>query len=537
MAVELKKILISDEVDPLCMKVFEENGIHAVKKTKLTKEELMNEIKGYDGLIVRSATKVTKEIIEAGSHLKIIGRAGTGVDNVDIEAATRKGVIVMNTPGGNTISAAEHTCALISALARNVPAGDASMKAGRWDRKLFMGSELGGKTLAILGLGQIGKQVAIRMQSYGMRTIGFDPFVTKEQAAEFGVEGMNVEEIWPQADYITVHVPLIKATKHWINAETLALCKPTVRILNVARGGIIDEVALLEKINAGLVAGAGLDVFESEPPTGAGAELAKHPKVIATPHLGASTIEAQTRVAVEIAQQFVDFTNGKALFGAINAGALANALDPKCQSLIQLATALGAFGCKLATADEKLGNAETKLKIVGCGEALKKANYLMNAALVGVLHAATPNGFNLINAPKYAEEKSVKAEFIHEPAVPSIKMAGIAAAVKLCLEGKAKTWELVGTTTPAGPMLLSIDGVDFPFGCPLTGPQIVLFKGAPTALPSIMAFLTTKKASIGSLVVSSPLKDGSFWAVCNVSGDIESGRDLQNFQVAASIEI
>ena len=347
----------------------------------------------------------------------------------------------------------------------------------------------------------------------------------------------SIEEIWPQADYITVHVPLIKATKHWINAESLSLCKPTVRILNVARGGIVDEAALLENINAGLVAGAALDVFETEPPTGAGAELAKHPKVIATPHLGASTIEAQTRVAVEIAQQFVDFTNGKALFGAINAGALANALDPKCQSLIQLATTLGAFGCKLASADKALGAAETKLKVVGCGENMKKANYLLNAALVGVLHAATPNGFNLINAPKYAEEKSVKAEYIHEPAVPSTKMAGVNAAVKLCIEGKGKTWELVGTTTPAGPLLLSIDGVDFPFGCPLNGPQMVLVKGAPTALPQMMASVAAKGASVGSLVASSTLKDGSMWAVCNVNGSFEAENELKDFQFATSIEI
>jgi len=533
MAVELKRILISDEVDPKCLQVFEQNGIQAVKKTKLSKEELMKEIKEYDGLIVRSATKVTKEIIEAGSRLKIVGRAGTGVDNVDTEAATRKGVIVMNTPGGNTISAAEHTCALISALARNVAAGDASMKAGRWDRKLFMGSELAGKTLAILGLGQIGKQVAIRMQSYGMRTIGTDPFVTKEQAKEFGVERFEIEEIWPQADYITVHVPLIPATKHWINASSLSRCKPSVRILNVARGGIIDEQALLDKINAGLVAGAALDVFETEPPTGAGAELAKHPKVIATPHLGASTIEAQTRVAVEIAQQFVDFTTGKSLFGAINARALASSLDPACQPAVRLAKALGALGCKLASADQSLGVSETRLRVIGCGAAMEKASYLLNAALVGVLHAATPNGFNLINAPKYAEEKAVKAEFVSgekDVATAMTELAGVENAVKLTIAGpKGNTVELAGATTPAGlPMLLSVDGVEFPCGWPLTGPKVVLVKGAPSSLVPLMPF--------GSLVTSAPLKDGSVWALCNASGGLKEEK-LRDFQVAACVEI
>jgi len=533
---ELKRVLISDEVDPKCIELFEKNGINAVKKTKLSKEELMKEIQDYDGLIVRSATKVTKDIIDASSRLKIVGRAGTGVDNVDIDAATRKGVIVMNTPGGNTISAAEHTCALICSLARNVAAGDASMKAGRWDRKLFMGHELSGKTLAILGLGQIGKQAALRMQAYGMRTIGYDPFVSKEQAAGFGVEAMSLDEIWPQADYITVHVPLIKATKHLINADVLSRCKPGVHILNVARGGIVDEAALLDKLNAGLVGGAGLDVFETEPPTGISAELAKHPKVIATPHLGASTVEAQTRVAVEIAQQFVDLTNGEALFGAINAGALVSTLDPKCQPWIRLAKSLGALACRTAAPEASLGAAEMRLKVIGCGEGLEKSKYLLNAVLVGVLHAATPNGFNLINAPKFAEEKLIKAEFTHETVVPSNKMADINAAIRLCVEGPGKTWEIVGTTSPAGPLLLSIDGVQFPFGCPLNGTEVLVVKAAPVAIPEMMASIVAKGASVGSFVASSTTEDGSAWAVVNVEGHFDAKTELKHLPFAASVE-
>lgn len=322
-----------------------------------------------------------------------------------------------------------------------------------------------------------------------------------------------------------------------INEKTLALCKPTVRILNVARGGIVDEAALLKGLNAGTVAGAALDVFETEPPTGVSLELAQHKNVIATPHLGASTIEAQTRVAVEIAQQFVDFTSGKSLFGAINAGALANALDPRCKPLIQLAKALGGLACKLASADKASGFGETKLKIVGCGESLKKANFLLNAALVGVLHAATPNGFNLINAPEYAKEKAIKAEFVHEDALPVTKLAGVEAAVKLCIEGQGRMWELVGTTTAAGPMLLSIDGIEFPFGCPLNGPQTVLVKGTAAALPQMMTAITAKNVSVCSLVTSSAMKDGSMWAVCNVGGGLEAEKDLQGFSIATSIEI
>jgi len=532
MASELKRILISDEVDQKCIDVFEKNGIQAVKKTKLTKDELIKEIQGYDGLIVRSATKVTKEIIDATTRLKIIGRAGTGVDNVDIPAATRKGVIVMNTPGGNTISAAEHTCALICSLARNVAAGDASMKAGRWDRKAFMGTELSGKTLAVLGLGQIGKQVALRMQAFGMRTIGYDPIVPAEAAAEFNTQKMSLEEIWPQADYITVHVPLLPSTRHMINADTLSVCKKGVAILNVARGGIVDEQALLDKLNEGIVSGAGLDVFETEPPKGVSLQLAQHPKVIATPHLGASTLEAQTRVAVEIAQQFVDFTNGTKLFGAMNAAAIASTLDPKCRVWVRLAQALGALVSKIAAG----GAADAKLEVVGCGAPLKNAKYLLNAALVGVLGADEPNGFNLINAPEFAKEKAIGAAFVDGAAVPLTKIAGIEAAVKVCVTAKGQTYEAVGTATPAGPLLLNLNGAEFPFGCALNGPEMVVAKLAPTEIPEMMASLMASGASVGSFVASSVQKDGSAWAIVNATGQCDA-KKLHQAQFVASLRV
>jgi len=537
MATELKRILISDEVDPKCIELFEKNGIQAVKKTKLSKEELIKEIQDYDGLIVRSATKVTKDIIDSTSRLKIIGRAGTGVDNVDIDAATRKGVIVMNTPGGNTISAAEHTCALICALARNVAAGDASMKAGRWDRKLFMGTELSGKTLAVLGLGQIGKQVALRMQAFGMRTIGFDPIVPAEAAAQFNVQKLSLEEIWPQADYITVHVPLLAATRHMINAEALSKCKKGVAILNVARGGIIDESALLDAINAGTVRGAALDVFETEPPVGVGAELAKHKNVIATPHLGASTLEAQTRVAVEIAQQFVDLTNGTKLFGAINAAPIASTLDPKCRMWVRLARSLGAVISKLACGNNNLGGAEgMQLRVIGCGEALQKAKYLLNAVLVGILDADEPNGFNLINAPQFAKERCIDATYLDEMALPVTKIDSVDAAVKVCVAGNGQSWEVVGTASSAGALLLSINGCEFPFGCPLNGPQIMVAKSAPTVVPELMASLVGGGAAVGSIVSSKALKDGSAWTLVNAEGLTSTKLDKQ-LEFAATIRI
>jgi len=312
------KILISDPLDTICAEILRKNGFE-VDQLKLTKEELLATIKNYDGLIVRSETKVTSEVLKAASKLKIVGRAGTGTDNIDIDVATSQNVLVMNTPGGNTISAAELTCILIASMARNVPAACASLKNGAWDRKLYSGDELYGKTLALLGLGRIGKEVALRMQSYGMKTIGYDPIIPGDVTKEFGVESMSLEEIWPKADYITVHTPLIPQTKHLINDAVFQKCKKGVRVINVARGGIIDEEALLKNLKTGQCGGAGLDVFVEEPPKSEYyKELLAHPKMVCTPHLGASTGEAQKRVCEEIAEQFVQFFKGEEFVGAVN---------------------------------------------------------------------------------------------------------------------------------------------------------------------------------------------------------------------------
>ncbi|CAH1237908.1 PHGDH [Branchiostoma lanceolatum] len=313
----IKKILISDSVAPECKEVLEKAGIVVEMKTDMTKDELCGKIKGYDGLIVRSATKVTADVIEASDCLKIVGRAGTGVDNVDIPSATKKNVVVMNTPGGNTLSAAEHTCFLIGSLARQIPQAHMSMKEGRWDRKKFMGNELYGKTLGIIGLGRIGKEVALRMQAFGMTTIGFDPIIDAKTASEFNVEWMSLEDLWPKCDYITVHVPLIPQTANLMNSAVFAKCKKGLKVLNVSRGGIISETDLLKALDDGVIAGAAIDTWEQEPTTNTA--LVNHPNVIAVPHLGANTREGQRRCAIEIAEQIVDWVNGKGLVGAVNA--------------------------------------------------------------------------------------------------------------------------------------------------------------------------------------------------------------------------
>lgn len=324
---EIKRVLVADAVDQACVDLLTQNAINVDCKYKLSKEQLIQEIGNYDGLIVRSDTKVTAEVIAAGTNLKVIGRAGAGVDNIDVEAATKKNIIVLNTPGGNAISACELTCTLITSLARHVVPGAASLKAGRWDRKLYAGHEIHGKVLGIIGLGRIGREVATRLQAWGMKTVGYDPIVSAEDAAKFNVEFLELEKIWPIADYVTLHTPLIPQTRNMINQKVFNTAKKGMRIVNVARGGIIDEAALLEALENGQCGGAALDVFEQEPPTNPiTLKLIQHPKVVATPHLGASTSEAQVRVAVEVAEQFVALTGKSSKFtttpGVINPAVL-----------------------------------------------------------------------------------------------------------------------------------------------------------------------------------------------------------------------
>ncbi|XP_017478488.1 PREDICTED: D-3-phosphoglycerate dehydrogenase-like [Rhagoletis zephyria] len=312
MSIDIKNVLICDAVDKACVELLQSNGISVDTKLKLPVNELVRVVKDYNAVIVRSDTKITAEVIKAGAEggkLKVVGRAGAGVDNIDVTAATQHGVVVLNTPGGNSISACELTCLLIGALARPIVPAAQSLKEGRWDRKLYSGFELYGKTLAIIGLGRIGREVAIRMKAWGMRTIGYDPITTEEEARAAGIEKMELDSIWPLADYITVHTPLIPQTRNLISGQTLAKCKRGVKVVNVARGGIVDEQAVIDALESGICAGAAFDVYPEEPPKSAVTKaLIAHPKVVATPHLGASTAEAQVRVAIEVAEQFIALT-------------------------------------------------------------------------------------------------------------------------------------------------------------------------------------------------------------------------------------
>jgi D-3-phosphoglycerate dehydrogenase len=296
----LAKILASDSIEKICRETFKSRGHELIEMPGISKSELIKVIGNYDGLVVRSGTKVVKEIIDAGINLKIIGRAGTGVDNIDVSAATSKGILVVNTPGGNTISTGELAMSHILALARNIPQATASLKEGRWDRSLYTGTELAGKTLGVIGVGRIGREVAKWCKGFGMNTIGYDPVMSEQSARSFGIDPVSIEELFQKSDFITIHTPLTKETQYIINSESLLKCKRGVRIVNCARGGIIDEVALLEALKSGQVGGVALDVFEVEPPGPESLELRMHPHAVISPHLGASTFDAQVRMNVMI---------------------------------------------------------------------------------------------------------------------------------------------------------------------------------------------------------------------------------------------
>ncbi|XP_072179535.1 D-3-phosphoglycerate dehydrogenase-like [Diadema setosum] len=508
MAYTLQRVLISDSVSPRCTEILKENGIAVDNKTKLSKEELLAEIPNYDGLIVRSATKVTAEVIQAGTRLKIIGRAGTGVDNIDISAATRQGVIVMNTPGGNTLSAAEHTCAMICCLSRSLPQAHHTLKNGKWDRKAFMGSELFGKTLGIVGLGRIGKEVAQRMQSFGMTTIGYDPIVSAEDARQSNIEWMTLEEMWPKCDYITVHTPLIPQTKGLLGDKSFQLCKPGVKVVNVARGGIIDEEALVRALDAGQCGGAALDVFVEEPPTNT--TLVQHAKVIVTPHLGASTVEAQERVACEIAEQFVDGANGKSLFGAINAQALTNALRPETKPMIELGEGLGVMAASLAKGQL---NAAT-VQVTTYGDEHKRAGSYMKAAVsAGILRVQTGgNNINLVNAQPLLTELGLKIDVNHEDSAPANSKASV--AVTITVGGNPH--RLGGAVLGPVPVLVEVDSATFDTGCPLSG-NCLLYRSQNAA--AVLAALAGGLGDKNQLLAfsSSAQINGESWSVVKLA--------------------
>ena len=396
------RVLVTDKLADEGLDLLrKEPGLEVVVPSKLDTKALRAALAEADGIVIRSGTQLTAEVLKDQPRLKVIARAGVGVDNIDVPTATRQGIVVMNTPGGNTVSTAEHTMALMLALSRNVAKANDSLKAGRWDRNKFTGSQLGGKILGVVGLGRVGLAVAKRAQGFDMQVVGFDPFLSRERAAEHGIEGLSLEELWPRCDYITVHTPLSDETRDIINAEAIAKMKPGVRIVNCARGGLVNEADLLDGLNSGKVAGAAIDVFDPEPPP-ADLPIIKHPNVLVTPHLGASTEEAQISVSVEAARLLIDYFKKGQIRFSVNMPTLDRAELEDLRLYLDLGRRLGLLHAQMDRGTVKSATVRYR------GEVAHKNTRLITASFAaGWLETALPGQVNLVNAEVMAKERGI----------------------------------------------------------------------------------------------------------------------------------
>src|SRR3954462_5999544 len=395
------KVLISDALSPAAVQIFKDRGVEVDFQPNLgkDKDKLAEIIGNYDGLAIRSATKATAKILEKATNLKVIGRAGIGVDNVEIPAATAKGIIVMNTPFGNSITTAEHAITLMLALAREIPQADASTQAGKWEKNRFMGVEITGKTLGLIGCGNIGSIVADRAHGLKMKVAAYDPFLSPERAVELGVDKVELDELLARADFITLHTPLTDQTRGILSREALARTKPGVRIVNCARGGLIDEAALKDALDSGHVAGAALDVFAQEPPEAN--PLFGTPGLICTPHLGASTTEAQVNVAIQIAEQMSDYLLLGGITNAVNVPSLSAEEAPRLRPYMALAERLGRLVGQIAGTEIRSIDVEVE------GAAAELNTKPITGAVLAGLMRTWSDTVNMVNAPYLAKERGI----------------------------------------------------------------------------------------------------------------------------------
>ncbi|RMF08826.1 MAG: phosphoglycerate dehydrogenase [Alphaproteobacteria bacterium] len=395
----MPKVLISDKLSPRAKEIFEARGIEVDQIVGLSPEELIEKIGDYDGLAIRSATKVTKDVLAAAKKLKVVGRAGIGVDNVDLAAATAAGVVVMNTPFGNSITTAEHAIAMMMALARQIPQAHQSTRAGKWEKSKFMGVELMSKTLGIIGCGNIGSIVADRAVGLKMKVIAYDPFLSPERAVDLGVEKVELDELFRRSDFISLHTPLTDSTRGILNREAFAKMRDGVRIINCARGGLVVEADLKEALDSGKVAGAALDVFEEEPAREN--PLFEDERVVVTPHLGASTTEAQVNVAVQVAEQMADYLLDGAVTNALNMASVTAEEAPKLRPYMKLAEQLGSFAGQLTESRIK------KVVIEYEGEVAKLNVRPLTAIVLEGLLKPLLDTVNMVNAPALAKERDI----------------------------------------------------------------------------------------------------------------------------------
>ena len=446
----MPKVLISDKLSPAAIDIFRRRGIDTDFRPGLSPAELRAIAGQYDGLAIRSATKVTRELLDAATNLKVVGRAGIGVDNVDIRSATARGVVVMNTPHGNTITTAEHAIAMMFALARQIPEASSSTKAGKWEKNRFLGVELTNKTLGVIGCGNIGAIVANRGAGLHMKVLAYDPYLSEKRALDLGVEKADLDTLLARADFITLHTPLTDATRNILSREALAKTRKGVRIINCARGGLIDEAALADAIRAGHVAGAALDVFEVEPATDS--PLFALDNVICTPHLGAATAEAQENVALQIAEQMSDFLLTGAIANAINMASVTAEEAPRLKPYMELCRLLGAFAGQLTQARE---GAIGRVTIEYEGQAAALNTKPMTAAALSGLMAPLMTGVNMVNAAVAARDHGIDvAETVHD------RPSEYQTLVKITIETQGLTRSVAGTLFAGSrPRIVEIKGI------------------------------------------------------------------------------
>ena len=525
----MPKVLISDALSPAAVAIFKDRGVEVDFQPNLgkDKDKLATLIGNYDGLAIRSATKVTAKILEWAKDLKVIGRAGIGVDNVDIPAATARGIIVMNTPFGNSITTAEHAISLMLALARQIPEADASTRAGKWEKNKFMGVEIFGKTLGVIGCGNIGSIVADRAIGLRMKVIAFDPFLSQERAADLGVEKVEIDDLFRRADFITLHAPLTDKTRNIVNAGAIKNMKKGVRIINCARGGLVDEGALYEALKNGQVAGAAFDVFVTEPATEN--PLFHLPNVVCTPHLGAATSEAQENVALQIAEQMSDYLLRGAITNAINFPSISAEEAPKLKPFIALAEKLGSFAGQLT----ETGISKVQLAYEGA-VAQMNTKALTSAALAGLLRPMLGD-VNVVSAPVVAKERGIVVEEVTREMPEDYE-----SLITVTVTTERQTRHVSGTVFADGrPRIVNIKGIrmDAEFG-----PSMIYITNLdkPGFIGKFSSTLGEAGINIATFHVGRDAPGGNAVALIEIDGDLPEAvlakvRALPQVQQAKSL--
>lgn len=502
------KVLIADNVSKRAVEVLEEEKSWDVVFLPGKKDaSLVDEIADADALVVRSATKVKADLLAHAKRLRAIGRAGSGVDNVDLEAATKRGIVVMNTPGGNANSVAEQTMGLLVCLARRIPQADASMKRGAWEKKKLTGTELRGKTLGLIGMGRVGSEVARLARAFAMSIVAYDPYVPSRLAQEQGVQLVKIEDLLHSSDYISLHTAATPETHHLINAETLAKMKPGVRIVNCARGDLIKQEDLLQALESGHVAGAALDVFEKEPPTDS--LLVAHPNVIATPHIAGSTDEAQEIVGIRIAEQIRDYLRLGMARNAVNMPAISPEEYKKLEPYIQLGEKLGAFVAQIAGERPE----EVKISYDG-GLAELETHFVKNAVLKGILGKVLSDEVNLINAGALAQERGLEVVEVR-----SVRRAAYSNTLGIALRTESDSPSVLGMVGRRGMRIIGINEMDIE--APLKG--FILFirnQDVPGVIGRVGTVLGEHKVNIASFALARSQQAGEALGLINVDDPI-----------------